>query len=115
VRAPLVERQTVEQMMASSRGRPSAKEPVGLPPDEERRIVHQTLTDHYRNTLDEAIPALGNQSPRKAVKTAKGREKVIAWLKMLENRTTQHGPSDPMGSYDFTWIWQELGLGDERR
>jgi hypothetical protein len=112
VLAPLVERQTLEQMMAS--GRPSAKEPVTLPPDEERRIVHQTLTDHYRNMLDEAIPALGNHPPRKAVKTAKGREKVIAWLKMLENQTIQHGPRDPMGSYDFTWIWHELGLADER-
>jgi hypothetical protein len=20
-----------------------------------------------------------------------------------------------LGSYDFTWIWKELGLGDERR
>jgi hypothetical protein len=21
----------------------------------------------------------------------------------------------PVGSYDFTWIWKELGLDDERR
>jgi hypothetical protein len=32
--------------------------------------------------LDEPIPSLGNQSPRKAAKTGKGREKVIGWLKM---------------------------------
>ena len=25
------------------------------------------------------------------------------------------GRDDPVGSYDFTWIWKELGLGDERR
>ena len=42
--------------------------------------------DHYRKTLDEPIPALGGQTPRKAVKTAKGRKKVIAWLKMLGER-----------------------------
>ena len=114
VRAPLVERQTVEQMMA--RDRLSAQDDaVRLPADEERRIVHQSLTDHYRQTLDEPIPALGNQSPRKAAKTIKGREKVIAWLKMLENRSAHQGQDDPMGSYDFTWIWQELGLGDQRR
>ena len=72
------------------------------------------LTDHFRKTLDEPIPALGNQTPRKAVKTAKGRKKVIAWLKMLENKSAQQRPEDPMGAYDFTWL-RELGVGDERR
>ena len=101
-------------MMASSREH-SEHDIVRLPPDEERIIVHQALTDHYRNTLDEPIPALGNQMPRKAVKTAKGRKKVIAWLKMLENQSAQQRPEDPMGAYDFTWLWRELGVGDERR
>ena len=31
---------------------------------------------------------------RKAVKTAKGRKKVIAWLKMLENQSAQQGPEE---------------------
>jgi hypothetical protein len=115
VRAPLVERQTVEQMMALSRDRPNVQDALRIPPDEERRIIHQTLTDHYRRTLDEPIPSLGNQSPRKAAKTGKGREKVIGWLKMLENQSARQGRDDPVGSYDFTWIWKELGLGDERR
>jgi hypothetical protein len=115
VRVPVVERQTVEQMMALSRERSSAQYAHRLPPDEERRIIHQSLTDHYRRTLDEPIPNLGNKSPRKAAKTAKGWEKVIGWLKMLENHSARQGREDPVGSYDFTWIWEELGLGDERR
>jgi hypothetical protein len=41
VRAPLIERQTVEQMMASARDRPSAQDALRLPPNEERRIIHQ--------------------------------------------------------------------------
>ena len=113
-RTPLVERQSIEQIMASSREH-SEQDIVRLPPDEERSIVHQALTDHYRKTLDEPIPALGNQTPREAVKTAQGRKKVIAWLKMLENQSAQQGPEDPMGAYDFTWLWRELGVGDERR
>ena len=40
---------------------------------------------------------------------------MIGWLKMLENHSAQQGRDDPVGSYDFTWIWKELGLGDERR
>jgi hypothetical protein len=104
VRAPLVERRTVEQMMASSRDRSSAEDALRPPPDEERRIIHQGLTDHYRRTLDEPTPSLGNQSPRKAAKTAKGREKVVAWLKMLENHSAQQGRDDSVGlDLEGTW------------
>jgi hypothetical protein len=114
-RTPLIERQAVEQMTASARGRSSAQDALRLPRNEECRIIHQGLTDHYRRTLDEPIPSLGNQSPRMAAKTGKGRDKVIGWLKMLENHSAQQGRDDPVGSYDFTWMWKELGLGDERR
>ena len=113
-RAPLVERQSIEQMMASSREH-SEQDILRLPPDEERSIVHQVLTDHYRKTLDEPIPTLGNQTPRTAVKTVKGRKKVVACLKMLENQSARQRAEDPMGAYDFTWLWRELGVGDERR
>jgi hypothetical protein len=58
VRAPLIERQTVEQMMSNSPRRSARKsEPPPLPPDELKRIVHQGLTDHYRRTLDECQSA----------------------------------------------------------
>jgi hypothetical protein len=113
VRAPLIERQTIDQMMSAGRDR-APEHDVRLPPDQERRIVHQGLTDHYRRTLDEPIPALGNQSPRRAAKTTKGRQKVIAWLKMLENLSAQCKSDDPMASYDFSWIWEELGLAEAR-
>ena len=93
----------------------SEQDIVRLPPDKERSIVHQALTDHFRKTLDDPIPALKHKTPRKAVQTAKGRKKVIAWLKMLENQSAQQRPEDPMGVYDFTWLWRELGVGDERR
>ena len=59
VRARLIERQTVEPMMASPRDRSSAQDAPHLPPNEERRIIHQGHTDHYRRTLDEPIPSLG--------------------------------------------------------
>lgn len=114
VREPLIEQQTIEQMLASSLkgGKTSSS---GLSSDDEATIIDRLLTDHYGRMLDEPIPALGNASPRKAVKTAKGREKVIAWLKMLENHSAQQPASDPMAKYDFTWLWRELGITDQRR
>ncbi|MBI2717197.1 MAG: hypothetical protein HYX36_00310 [Rhizobiales bacterium] len=116
VRAPLAERQTVEQMMAASPRRlGKTLDSPPLPPDELKKVVHQGLTDHYRRTLDEPVPALGNRAPRQAAKTAKGRDKVVAWLKLLENSSGRHEPDDPMASYDFTWMWEELGVAEHRQ
>lgn len=70
---------------------------------------------HYSKQLDEPIPALDGVSPRQAARTWAGREKVIGWLKYLENNTARAGKDDPMGSFDFGWMWEELGLKDERR
>ena len=113
VRASLVERTDLEQSMAEARQRPP--QPPGMPPEVERQVISRALHDHYRRILDEAIPALGNRSPRSAAKTPKGREKVVAWLKMLENHGARHGTDDPMAGYDFGWMWRELGVEHLRR
>ncbi|MGK7865452.1 hypothetical protein [Falsiroseomonas sp. E2-1-a4] len=112
VRPPLVERANLDQMLAEGRGQP--RQPSGLPAEVEREVITKTLDDHYRRVLDEPIPALGNRSPRAAVKTAKGRDKVVAWLKLLENGGARQDASDPMGAYDFGWLWRELGVDELR-
>jgi hypothetical protein len=115
VSTPLIERQTLDQAMAEHRMRGAAPVSSGLPPDEERRLVHAQLDLHYRRRLDEPIPMLGDISPRKAAKTAKGRAKIASWLKFLENRAAQQDPGDPMADYDLTWLWEELGVADLRK
>lgn len=112
VGSPLTERTDLEQMLASER---PPRPPTGMSPEQQRAIVHQGLDDHYRRVLDEPIPVLGNRSPRQAAKTAKGREKVVAWLKSLENHAAHREPDDPMGSYDVGWMWHELGMEALRR
>jgi hypothetical protein len=77
--------------------------------------VQQSLDAHYRQTLDQLLPLLGNISPRQAVRTPRGREKVAAWLKMLENNGMRRPPDDPMAGYDFGWMWAELGIERLRR
>jgi hypothetical protein len=74
------------------------------------------LDKHYRDLLDEPIPMLGNVSPRTAAKTSKGRAKVVAWLKTLENHLVRLADrKDSMATYDVTWLWAELGIADLRR
>ena len=115
VRSPLTEIQTVDQMMAASRHR--ATPPTDeISPELQVRIVHEGLNDHYRAALDEPIGMLGDQTPRSSVRTKRGREKVAGWLKFLESESRRgRDPGDPMASYDFGWIWTELGIADLRR
>ena len=76
--------------------------------------MQEHLDRHYRETLDQPIPALGDKTPREAVRSATGRKKVVEWLKYLENRSAK-AEGTPMAEYDFRWMWEELGVLDERR
>jgi hypothetical protein len=115
VRRPLTKIETVEQAMASHQ--PYAVDPSEeIPPEVQADLVRVTLDKHYRETLDQPVGMLGDITPRATAKTKKGREKLVAWLKFLENQTGRHrADGDPLGSYDFTWMWAELGVADLRR
>lgn len=127
---PLTETQTVAQMRAAPPPRhnqpetaPSADIETGV---EEEGLVHDMLDRQYRALLGEPVPMLGDVSPRAAARSARGRKTLAVWLKHLENQSRQshppHGshPShglhpggrrpDPMATYDFTWLWQELRI-----
>ena len=60
-------------------------------------------------------PFLSHKTPRVLACTKAGRVKVADWLKYIENGAAKSGTADPMGTYDFTWMWEELGLSDLRR
>jgi hypothetical protein len=111
---PSVKIESVEQIMASR----AVAEPQELEISEEERcaIIHDQLDRHYRSVIDEPVPALGDETPRAAVKSESGRVKVVGWLKMMENRTAKSGEyNSAMASYDFSWLWTELGIGELRR
>ncbi|WP_025032137.1 hypothetical protein [Bradyrhizobium sp. DOA9] len=113
LRKPRVETTSIEQIIASRNS--GAPQQFDIPEDEQRAIVHDYLDRHYRDVLDQPVPALGGQTPRAAVKTAGGRIKVVEWLKFMENRSANPSdPNNPMDSYDFTWLWTELGLSELR-
>jgi uncharacterized protein YbaA (DUF1428 family) len=114
VRIPLVETQTIEQVMASRpRGHKAPSSPLSL--EEERALIHPNIDRYYRNLLDETVPMLSNMTPRRAAKTIKGREKLVAWLKYMENQAANQQAGTPMADYDFSWLWDELGIADLRR
>lgn len=110
---PLTTIRTVEQMIAEKHNGPRQGDAAEIPPEIARQTARNHLDNHYRKTLDAPIPALGGKSPRQAVRSAAGREKVIEWLKLLENRSARHD-DDLIAEYDFGWMWTELGLQGRR-
>lgn len=114
LKRPLTTIRTVEQMMAEERPEQLAEGADEIPPQIARQITHDYLDKHYRETLDAPVPALDGKSPRQAVRSAVGREKVLEWLKLIENRSAQHDDA-AIGEYDFGWMWAELGLQDHRK
>ena len=114
VGSPLTEIQTMEQLQAAMEQLQAAprRKPdeaaAAIPPEVQEKLVHEVLDQHYRASLDEPTPMLGNLSPRAAARTARGREDLVVWLKHLENRS-RHS-NDPVATYDFTWMWRELNV-----
>jgi hypothetical protein len=108
---PSIRTETLEQAMASRSSAMPA--PLDIPDDEQSAIIHESLDRHYREVLDQPVPALGDETPRDAVKTGDGRLKVADWLKMMENQTAKSDGA--MASYSFGWLWAELGISELRR
>ncbi|MEO8723511.1 MAG: hypothetical protein ABI395_08330 [Sphingobium sp.] len=114
VGTPLTEIETIEQAMAARGGQstPSSE----IPPEVATPLVHAMLDKQYRAILDEPVGMIGDITPRAASKTTKGRARLVEWLKFLENRSGyQAEDTDPMATYDFIWMWRELGIEKLRK
>ena len=115
VTVPLTTIETVDQAIAASRGGATDKSPA-VPSEVATPLVHDMLDRQYRATFDQPVGMLGNVTPRTAAKTPAGRDRLVAWLKHLENRSaSQPDATDPMATYDFNWLWRELGVENLRR
>lgn len=83
----------------------------GLSLEEEESFTRQLFDRHYREWLDSPLPPLKGKTPRQAVKTKHGLQNVIELLKDMVNtdlRAVQQG--DRKTSYDFSWLFSELGI-----
>lgn len=116
---PLSKIQTPESLMAEHDDYELAEDDSemadAIDPEVESEIIHDYLDNHYRNILDESIPILDGKSPRKCVRSKKGRKKVIEWLKSLENNEHRRAASQGQKPYDSTWMWVDLGLIQYRK
>lgn len=73
---------------------------------EVREQMEKVLSGHWKGWVDEEIPALGDKTPRQAVKTCDGRESVEALLLDAERRA---GRNQQMGDIEL------MAIADVRR
>jgi hypothetical protein len=111
----LTRTEDLHQAMDAMRQR-GAPEAHGLPSELREAgnaAVEQHLTLHYERWLDEKIPRLDDATPREAATSPELRSRVVEMLKELEIMY-EKALSSGEGAFDPTWMWEELGLGQER-
>ncbi len=80
--------------------------PSELPEEVQAEVLSRFMQDRLLQWIDEKIPALKGKTPRQAVKTKAGREKVIAMLKDQEHLARRMPGGDRIDAVAY----RELGL-----
>jgi hypothetical protein len=90
--------------------RSSSTSTPDLPPEAVAQAIEQVLHRHYASWVDEIIPALGGRTPRQAITTPAGLERVKGLLREYEEgeRTQSAAQGRPAVSYQF--LWDALGI-----
>jgi len=106
----MLEVQSANKLLAQAAGAPARPRHGGAdaPSPELQAVVQEYLARYYDEWLDQAIPALGGATPRQAVQTPDGREKVEALLRDIERR----GPASGQDPAIFRRLRERLGLAD---
>lgn len=80
--------QSIERLMEEARSNPpaagEAKDQGLIDAPEVRAVIHEHMSRHYDEWVNERIPALGNRTPLQAMKTKAGREAVEALVTQIE-------------------------------
>lgn len=100
-RKPSLKEQAARQRHAQEQAEFAARPEV-------QHAMREHLRGHYRYWVDENIPALGNRTPRKAVRDPDGREAVEALIAQIERNGERMSP--PLDPDIVRELRQTLGL-----
>ncbi len=86
-----------------------------MTPNEAAASLREVLHLHYGKSLDDPVEILDDRSPRQAARRKAGRNRVADWLKFMENSELHRAGLLGDSPYDFTWMWEELGVAELRQ
>lgn len=68
------------------------------------------MTGYYANWADEPIPALDGRTPRQAIATAAGIERVKGLLRSYEDGEARSALQQGRSEFSYQFLWDALGL-----
>jgi hypothetical protein len=89
---------------------PAARLPDGLDPKELAQAIEAVVKRSYARWADEPIPALNGQTPRQAIATPTGLERVKGLLRSYEDGESRMAVEQGRGEISYQFLWDELGL-----
>ena len=84
--------------------------PAGLDPQALSQAVAEVVKRSYARWADEPIPALNGQTPRQAIASAAGLERVKGLLRSYEDGEAQQAARQGRGEISYQFLWDALGL-----
>ena len=84
--------------------------PEGMDPEVVARAIEGAILRSYAHWADEPIPALNNQTPRQAIRTAAGLERVKGLLRSYEDGEAQQAAQQGRREISYQFLWDALGL-----
>jgi hypothetical protein len=84
--------------------------PADLDPEVAAGIIEGAIRRSYARWADEPIPALGNRTPRDAIRTEAGLERVKGLLRSYEEGESQQAVRQGRREISYQFLWDALGL-----
>lgn len=96
---------------ASNKSLPSkTKGNVDLHPDIIANLIEQRIHHFYANWPDETIPALDGKTPRQAITTASGLERVKGLIRSYEEGEEAQASDQGRREISYAFLWSAIGL-----
>ena len=96
--------------MAAGKSPGAATGVPDLPPDMLAEAVSNAVRRMYADWADVPIPALGGKSPREAIKTAAGLERVKGLLRTYEADEKQQAAQQGRHEVSYAFLWDAIGI-----
>jgi len=109
-------RDLTKEIMGPRRENADMPQPSGkssapdIPPATQRRMIKDMFDSHYRQFLDDKIPALNGLTPREAAVRPETRPALIELMKDHIHQAAKQHPAVDGATYDLGWVLKELDL-----
>lgn len=95
---------------AAKKGKPSSASASDLDAATVTQLISEAIHRSYANWADEPIPALDHKTPRQAIKTTAGLERVKGLLRSYEGSEAAQAAQQGRAAVAYDFLWQALGL-----